>query len=272
VEATNQDYRDNQWHHVVLNKKSPSHGDIWVDGVLQNSSNTLQAVFNNEDLVIGFTTHNDAYQRKYFSGKIDDIRIYNRVLSESEISDLFTGSFCPEPTGLKVQDISDTAAILKWQVAGADILHVRVRYRAVGSSAWAIKNKNGANPSVHINGLLPNTTYQWQLRSFCAADTSGWVEGPDFTTAASLNPGIKATAYPNPAKNTVTVNYASTGNSKYIFEITNASGNVVLRKEANAIPGANRITIDISRFLKGVYFINIIKPDTIREKIQLSKE
>jgi len=179
---------------------------------------------------------------------------------------------CPAPTGMKVQDISDTAAVLKWQVAGANILHVKLRFRAVGDTAWAKRTKDAAEIKKQIIGLIPNTTYEWQLRSFCAEDSSGWVKGPNFTTAASLNPGTKATAYPNPANNTVTVNYTTTRNGKYIFEITSASGNVVLRKEANAIPGTNRITLDISRFFKGVYFINIIKPDMTRERIQLSKE
>jgi hypothetical protein len=179
---------------------------------------------------------------------------------------------CASPSNLKVPKISDTSATLKWQVAGPEILHVRVRYRVMGGTTWTIKNKQGDKPTIHIDGLTPNTTYKWQTRSFCAEDTSGWVAGPDFTTAASLNPGAKATAYPNPATNTVTVNYAAIGNGKYIFEITNASGNVVLRKEANAIPGANHITLDISRFFKGVYFISIIKPDMTRERIQLSKE
>lgn len=90
VDATNQDYRDNKWHHVILNKHSPGNGDIWVDGILQNSSTGLQAVFNSENLVIGFTTHSDGFQQKHWSGKIDDIRIYNRVLSTSEIATLFT--------------------------------------------------------------------------------------------------------------------------------------------------------------------------------------
>jgi len=179
---------------------------------------------------------------------------------------------CPAPTGLKVQGISDTSAVLKWQVAGANILHVKLRFRAVGDTAWAIRTNDAAKTKRHIHSLIPNTTYEWQLRRFCAEDSSGWVKGPNFTTAASLNPGTKATAYPNPANNTVTVNYTTTRNGKYIFEITSASGNVVLRKETNAIPGTNRITLDISRFFKGVYFINIIKPDMTRERIQLNKE
>ena len=86
------DYRDNVWHHAVLNKKSASEGDLWVDGVLQARSNTLAAVVNSVNLVIGYTEHSDGFQQKYWSGKIDDIRIYNRVLSAAEISELFVGA------------------------------------------------------------------------------------------------------------------------------------------------------------------------------------
>jgi hypothetical protein len=113
VDATNQDYRDNKWHHVVLNKRSPGEGDIWVDGVLLDSSNTLQAVFNNEDLVIGFTTHEDEFQQKHWSGKIDDIRIYNRVLSESEILGLFNEITISSNIGNKSWQDSSF-----WQAAG----------------------------------------------------------------------------------------------------------------------------------------------------------
>jgi hypothetical protein len=288
VEATNQDYRDNQWHHVVLNKNSPSNGDIWVDGVLQNSSNTLGAVFNSEDLVIGFTTHSDGYQQKYWSGKIDDIRIYNRVLSESEISDLFTESLCHPPTGMKVQDISDTAAILKWQVAGADILHVRVRYRAVSGTTWAIKNKKGAYPSLHINELLPNTTYQWQLKSFCAEDTSGWVKGPDFTTAASFasSPATSAITgnklavnthlqiMPNPNKGNFTIQAqlpAKAANTT--LALYNNRGEKIWQQDAGKMSGAVYKNISLQDQLPaGIYMMVIQRNDArLEQKIVISK-
>src|SRR5262249_1611931 len=57
----------------------------------------------------------------------------------------------------------------------------------------------------------------------------------------------KSTVFPNPAKNAVTVNYTAQKTGKYIFEITDISGNVLLRKEANAIQGANHVSIDVSR-------------------------
>jgi len=89
VNDPSKDYRDNLWHHAVLNKNTPSNGDLWVDGVLRNSSNTLAAVVNSVNLIIGYTEHSDFFQQRHWSGKIDDIRIYNRVLSPSEILELF---------------------------------------------------------------------------------------------------------------------------------------------------------------------------------------
>ncbi len=82
-------YRDNFWHHVVINKKTATEGELWVDGVLKGSSTNLARVVNSVNLMIGFTAHGDFAQQEFWSGKIDDVSIYNRILSESEIGELF---------------------------------------------------------------------------------------------------------------------------------------------------------------------------------------
>jgi concanavalin A-like lectin/glucanase superfamily protein len=109
VTDTSKDYRDNVWHHAVLNKNTASEGDLWIDGVLQVSSNTLAAVVNSVNLVIGYTEHSDIFQQKHWSGKIDDIRIYNRVLSASEILELLVegGSPPPDHDGDGIPDSED---------------------------------------------------------------------------------------------------------------------------------------------------------------------
>ena len=82
------DYRDNQWHHVVINNR---HGDIelWIDGELFEITYNVPFVLNDKPLLIGYSLSGDSYQRKYWSGKIDDTRIYNRALSEAEIKALY---------------------------------------------------------------------------------------------------------------------------------------------------------------------------------------
>jgi len=82
----------------------------------------------------------------------------------------------------------------------------------------------------------------------------------------------KATAYPNPALNSVTVNYTAEKNGQYIFEIIDLSGKILSHKEIQASTGINRTIIDVSGLTTGLYFINVIKPDKTKEFIQINKE
>ncbi|MEM9272961.1 MAG: LamG-like jellyroll fold domain-containing protein, partial [Cyanobacteria bacterium P01_F01_bin.143] len=77
-------------------------GSIYVDGVSNTASNSYRATHtdrNGNTLKIGFPrSSND----DYFSGKIDEVRIWNKALSASEIADNFTRtvSFTGEETNL----------------------------------------------------------------------------------------------------------------------------------------------------------------------------
>jgi len=81
-----------------------------------------------------------------------------------------------------------------------------------------------------------------------------------------------AFAYPNPVRNAVTINYSAKQNGMYIFELTELSGKILFHKEVNAVHGLNNTTIDMSRFTKGIYFVNIISADLRRQSIKLNKE
>jgi hypothetical protein len=106
-----------------------------------------------------------------------------------------------------------------------------------------------------------------QIKANTSASSNGSSIGFDNASKTS-----NAVAYPNPAKNSVTVNYTAAKNSQFLFEITDISGRILLHKNVNATQGVNHTTIDVSRFAKGSYFINIIRPDKTKESIQVSKE
>lgn len=88
---------NNNWHHVVGTHNGTT-GSIYVDGILCASA-PLPAIGNaaGATTVGGFA----GGQGYYFTGRIDDVRIYNRALSDAEISELFTlgqpGSLPPAP-------------------------------------------------------------------------------------------------------------------------------------------------------------------------------
>ena len=81
-----------QWHMVTVSYSvSNSEASIYVDGQLDNIAYNILMPNpnNNADVFIG-KDNPVAFNGYYFSGKINDIRIYSRMLKPSEIKKLFT--------------------------------------------------------------------------------------------------------------------------------------------------------------------------------------
>ena len=83
----------NRWHHLVgIWQVNPDSSDdvlrLYVDGLLaiQSSSENLGSSIIDPIVHIGHNRDNPA---GYFSGKIDDVRIYNRVLTVGEVKELY---------------------------------------------------------------------------------------------------------------------------------------------------------------------------------------
>lgn len=71
---------NNTWYHIVVNYTSSDNNyAIYVNGILQGSK-IMTSSFQDTVVNIGNST---------FNGKIDDVRIFNRVLTPEEISTLY---------------------------------------------------------------------------------------------------------------------------------------------------------------------------------------
>lgn len=80
---------DNQWHHLVLSYSGSSF-EVYFDGELELSS----SIFGESNPLFYYTGgmaigRDGANSDRYFSGAIDDIVVYDRGLSESEVQVLF---------------------------------------------------------------------------------------------------------------------------------------------------------------------------------------
>ncbi len=86
---------DTQWHHLTLTypagQTNSDQTSIYLDGVLQTSfcgSSATTLNTDNDELTIGRIPTVGAGV-DYFSGSIDEVRIYNRALSATEVWDLY---------------------------------------------------------------------------------------------------------------------------------------------------------------------------------------
>ncbi len=93
---TTQTVNDDQWHHVAAvleNDGSPDVSEIllYIDGILQLDTNVtgsqLIHTAADQNVMIGVYENNSSYS-SYFTGLIDDVKIYSRALTGDEIKDL----------------------------------------------------------------------------------------------------------------------------------------------------------------------------------------
>ena len=76
---------DGQWHHIAVTRQG-SQTSLFVDGILEASAATGSGVATNTaDLGIG---RRNAFSDMYFTGLLDDFRIYTRALTQPEIAAL----------------------------------------------------------------------------------------------------------------------------------------------------------------------------------------
>jgi len=98
----NSDFSCNTWYHVAVTfDDSANQAQLYVDGnLVDTQAMTLSPLINTSPLGIG----KDGVHTDRFVGAIDDVRIYNRVLTSSEIAQLYTLA----NTSTTVQDVVAT--------------------------------------------------------------------------------------------------------------------------------------------------------------------
>ncbi len=120
------------------------------------------------------------------------------------------GQNCDAPTGLTNNPLiidSRNAAIVDWNAAtGAD--HYFLIYRPVGHTSWLASST--ANLTDTVYGLQANTSYEWQVRTFCTADetvSSGYSSLDTFTSTNGLSCDIANGLGSLPAVDSVTLSW-----------------------------------------------------------------
>ena len=84
--------KDGQWHHAAITFKGSEFLMMYVDGELVNESDAAATptVFDNNTLMRIGTDFNDE-DKRFFNGIIDEVAVFNRVLSEAEIQRAMPG-------------------------------------------------------------------------------------------------------------------------------------------------------------------------------------
>jgi hypothetical protein len=106
---------DGKWHHVMYTRSGAT-GFLYVDGVL-TGTHTADFALSSSDLWSVGQEWDGGGPSEFFNGTVDDVRIYNKVLTEAEVANAMRGdlrlAWDPKPTNRSTPYIKD-ATSLSW--------------------------------------------------------------------------------------------------------------------------------------------------------------
>jgi len=244
------------WHMMTFSLDNGI-GKIYYDGVLiatQTISqwNTIQSVF-----LIGVRID---IQNSFYFGNIDDIGIWNRALTQQEITALYNGcqlSVNTQPanqtininnTAQFVVGSSDTNATYQWQInlgLGFQNLNNAGQYSGTAKDTLMVSNVSMSNNNQQFRCIIKNGS---------CTDTSNIA-----VLSVNNNVGINELAqknlfsvFPNPAKNTMHVK----ADHKLIGSVFTIYDNIGKAVKSGKLNAANT-SIDLSNLSGGIYLFSI---------------
>jgi hypothetical protein len=133
---------NNDWHHFAIIYNS-TNAFIYIDNVLMEQDIKNYSTLGNQ-LFIGFNGNNNHWSGEYYNGKLDDIAIWNRSLTDCEIKNLYNAGF---PSYSQIQTALDTYT---WPVNNQT-------YTQSGTYSDTLVNAAGCDSIVTLNLTLSFT-------------------------------------------------------------------------------------------------------------------
>ncbi len=111
----------NQWYHVLITRTSAGTANIYINGVLSGSANQASGTpaAGTTNVIIG----NNSVGARTFDGRIDELRLYNRILTASEITELYTQGNRVIANGVMTKGLVAHYSLAQEDLASASVLN-----------------------------------------------------------------------------------------------------------------------------------------------------
>lgn len=278
-----------QWHHVVFTCDNQSL-KMYIDGNFNSSYVNSEAIESLTSQIL-FGKHVKTKYPYYTCGSLDDIRIYNRALSEQEINELYIESALTvkiTPTNNNVSSNSNVQFIAtannaietyQWQSNHANYGWTDVPENSTYSgSKTSTLTVNNVQLSNHLqpfrvivtSGESKDTSDIARIvisDSCILTVTDTLVINANLTGLQTPNNTNTIKIYPNPANDHITIHYGNYADLKgCIMKITNTLGATVFETYIDQ----QTSYIDLNNWSgNGIYFVHLI--NTQNQTIDIKK-
>ena len=156
--------------------------------VLTGSHNwtTAADTKNDENILI---IHDDTIANIYYQAFYGNFTSLSGTLTSIPNCTVAT---CGSTTALAATSVTTASAVLNW-IAVPGAINYSVQYRQVGTTTWS--STTSTTNSVTVSGLLPATSYEYQVQTICSGGSSAYCSSISFTTLAlpcSVPTGLSA--------------------------------------------------------------------------------
>jgi glucose/arabinose dehydrogenase len=242
---------------------------LFVNGVRVLAVPRAIAV-DTRDVVIGGDYNNGQFLLP-FNGSVDEVRVYDRALSDGQVQQLYQGVFAPDtdapsiPTGVATTLVTTTRIDLTWQAATDNVAVAGYRVFRDGVAMTTV-----AGTSYSDIGLSPATSYSYEVTAFDAANnesaksnaviaTTAAPPPPPVLTSITVVPGSASVMlggtqqftaqghdqYGSPMAATVTWDVAGGGtiSTGGLFTAATAGGPFIVTAQSGSIAGTATVTV-----------------------------
>lgn len=281
----------NIWHHFICMFENGNYVKMYLDDLLFYNNNSVpnNNSLNSQPMFFGIGIPT---QFNFFNGQLDDIAIYNRILTQQEISNLYNPNSCSNDLtispSLNTQNIggnasftattSDSNPSFTWQSdfgQGFQTLNNYGNYLGANTNTLTISNLQLANHNQPIraistsgNCIDTSNIATIQIADTCISNVT--VYDTLLTTVTDtliINTTLSLPApnnentiliYPNPASDHITIdngNFAAMAG--YSIKIENNAGQQVFQSVINQ----QQFYVDLSTWTgNGLYFVHLVDP------------
>ena len=231
---------DNNWHHVAMVYNSETNTILlYIDGNLEtggipNDLGTMGTIINTGKVLVGAYDAN-GFPGEYWDGKMDELRIWNKALSSSEITNNYNTEIDGSQTDLLLYykfDITNSSCDI--EDASLSLFH------------GARVGESGANNLPQFSTDIPMISDVANANS----NDCTLLNVVDFEQKSSIK------LHPNPSTNFIKIEGLTKAENYKLF---NALGVLVTSGDVS-----NNEKIDIKNLTNGVYFLKLDKQQSIK--------
>lgn len=228
----------NQWNHLVFVYDGIT-AKLYKDNIIVISQSLPGTLTNfNYNLSIGYFPHTNLSLFGYFwNGKLDDIGIWNRALTECEIEQLYNASVSLTPT---VSASTSNSVIC---IGGSAILTAST---TATTYTW---NTSATTMSISVSPTVTSTYTVSVSNASACVNTSTVMVTVDACTGINEVIANPFSIYPNPNNGVFTIELNET--TQVI--ITNVLGNILLKSTFDT----GTQILDIKNNVNGIYFLQL---------------